>query len=348
MTFLLFSDLHVKQSNLADCLRTCTWVAEVIDAHRPESVFFLGDWFDSRRSVDIPTIRCSLQMHDIVAASCNNVASKYYLILGNHDIYAEGVSAMEMFNGRGGAVVVDTPTRVFIGDGCCVLLFPYYKDAGVFASARKSILDSTADKVSFACIHQDVRGAKYTPTYVCDAGVDPDTFDVPYFCGHHHFPGNDGKVVLIGSCMYHDWNDEVTVIPRGVTVIEVNNAGDVCDHEVFENPVTPLFRTVDAHKGFGLEDVLLIPEASKTNLRILCSSTEVEDFTKVCMLDEFLSFTVLSSDEVSVRAETPGITVDAAPVEVVRNYVASVSTLLDTEKLVDIGSKAIAEARGCG
>ena len=126
----VFTDLHFgihsnSQSYIDICSNTLKWISKYCAEHAIKDVLFMGDFFDSRASVDVKTLNFATQSLYDLADSGVNVT----LILGNHDIYlrdSTSIHSLLAFGGHKGINIVDKDVAVDI-DNCehCALLLPW-------------------------------------------------------------------------------------------------------------------------------------------------------------------------------------------------------------------------------
>ena len=125
-----FTDLHFgvhsnNPSYIQICSDTLKWVSEYCSENSIDDVLFLGDFFDSRASIDVKTLNSATQSLYELADSGVSVT----MVLGNHDIYLRDSTAIHSllaFGGRRGIRIVDTPETVEIeGVGKTALLLPW-------------------------------------------------------------------------------------------------------------------------------------------------------------------------------------------------------------------------------
>lgn len=118
MSILLFSDLHChnreqfserlpsgRNSRLQDCLNVVEQAIVICEERNIQSVFFLGDVFESRTKLDIDVLTSTSEVFKRLSKACKNL----FMLVGNHDQYTKvgEVHSMEIF--RDFAEVIDSP-----------------------------------------------------------------------------------------------------------------------------------------------------------------------------------------------------------------------------------------------
>lgn len=158
---LIFTDLHFgihsnSQSYIDICRDTLGWIAECCSKRDINDVIFMGDFFDSRASIDVKTLNSATEALYSLADSGVNVT----MVLGNHDIYlrdSTSIHSLLAFGGHSGIRLVDEVESLDV-NGCDdkVLLLPW-------------LYGTTAKKVDVP------RGTKYVFSH--------HNFPVNYFMG---------------------------------------------------------------------------------------------------------------------------------------------------------------------
>ncbi len=207
--FLFFSDLHCfphqqfaqplangRNSRFQDCLNIISQAKEVALQERCAAVFFLGDLFHSRKSVDIDVFDATLAAVKDLAESVHT-----FLLPGNHDLSGRVAGSTLLTAFKPFCEVLDKPTCKQHA-GFFFQSFPYTAEVEKLVVDLKSI-----PKVDILLLHQAMReGALgcYGKTGHGEIGVGDLPLDkVRYvFAGDYHkrqFLGPNNRVHYIGS-----------------------------------------------------------------------------------------------------------------------------------------------------
>lgn len=124
----VFTDLHFgihsnSQSYIDICSDTLKWISNYCTKNAIGEIVFMGDFFDSRASIDVKTLNSATQSLYELADSGVNIN----LILGNHDIYlrdSTSIHSLLAFGGRSNIRIVDEPFSV-MHDGDVVMMLPW-------------------------------------------------------------------------------------------------------------------------------------------------------------------------------------------------------------------------------
>ena len=109
----VFTDLHFgihsnSQSYIDICTNTLKWISRYCKDNSIKDILFMGDFFDSRASIDVKTLNFATQsLYELVDGGVN-----VKMILGNHDIYlrdSTSIHSLLAFGGRNGIEIIDSP-----------------------------------------------------------------------------------------------------------------------------------------------------------------------------------------------------------------------------------------------
>jgi len=125
---LIFSDIHFgihgnSEKYLNICVDTMGWIAELCKEHFVKNVVFMGDFFDSRSSIDVKTLNYASQSLYNLSKSVDRI----YMILGNHDLYLRDLTfihSLSAYQGNEAITVVQSPMH---GNGYSLLPWGYGK-----------------------------------------------------------------------------------------------------------------------------------------------------------------------------------------------------------------------------
>lgn len=222
MKIALYSDLHAHPYNNGTLLEhgTNSRVQDAVDVigqvysyaieHELDYVFFGGDLFDRRKSIDVDTYN---QIHKTVQYWSARMPT--IMIPGNHDQANKSgtIHALERFQSDQ-CMVVSTPGWYDLGDGVHLFAVPYYDDGEVIANhVVEGLKDKPEGKRHLLMIHYGISGAKVGPSdYVLPCELDLSMLQLDewniIFSGHYHIGQQLGsKFHYIGSAMQHRWDD---------------------------------------------------------------------------------------------------------------------------------------------
>ena len=227
----VFTDLHFgihsnSQSYIDICSNTLKWISEYCSKNSIKDVVFMGDFFDSRASIDVKTLNSATQsLYDLADSGVN-----INLILGNHDIYlrdSTSIHSLLAFGGRNGIRIIDEPSAAKTSDGHSVLLLPW-----LYGASSKKINVPHGTKFVFS--HHNFpadyfmggggkkKKANRSDTYVSatpyedEYGIQQELLDEVvkneglFFSGHIHqrkeIPvGKSSKIIIEGSPYETSW-----------------------------------------------------------------------------------------------------------------------------------------------
>ena len=222
MIVALYSDLHAHPYNNGTLLEhgTNSRVQDAVSVIRQvytyavdndlDYVFFGGDLFDRRKSIDVDTYN---KIHEVIQECSERVNT--IMIPGNHDQANKSgsIHALERFQSDSCTVVGEPGWHCLIDD---VWLFavPYYDDGVLIAQyIAEGLKRKPEGKRHLLLIHYGIEGAKLGPSdYVipCELKLPMlclDEWDM-VFSGHYHIGQQLGsKFHYIGSAMQHRWDD---------------------------------------------------------------------------------------------------------------------------------------------
>jgi DNA repair exonuclease SbcCD nuclease subunit len=262
----------------------------------------LGDVFDNRQSISIPTQHLALDVFEQLSKRFAGVV----VIAGNHDVW--GKSSNEMNSLRvlrllPGVTVYEEPEVVQFGP-VRFLLMPWRKDH----EAEAECVKEHVGKADYVASHCDVNGAKFNRAVQVTEGVEADGFSGfrRVYTGHIHYAQNVEPNIKLLGCPYQmsrsDMNNK-----KGVTVLDLATG----EETYFENRYSPRFIRL------GLNEVL---EMTPVQARKVCSNNFVDVAldseaalkAPLSMLVEMLegSFRRIDFQVVSRNAELPDVEVE--------------------------------------
>lgn len=214
----LFTDIHWGKKNNSkihnqDCLDFCTWFCKQVKQDPAIThIAFLGDWFESRSSINIETLELSYQGLKMI----NDLGKPVYFIVGNHDLHkrhTREIHSVNIFNEVPNVQVIDKPTEI---DG---LLFSPY----LFEDEYKKLIKYNNCWAWFG--HFEFRNFVITGYNVkMQHGPDHTMFTGPnqIFTGHFHKRQANDNIIYIGNTFPMDFGDERDYA-RGMATYDVLN-----------------------------------------------------------------------------------------------------------------------------
>ena len=212
----LFTDIHWGKKNNSkihnqDCLDYCNWFCSQVRKNPDIShVGFLGDWFESRSSINIETLEMSYQGLKMV----NDLNKPVFFIVGNHDLHkrhTRDIHSVNIFNEVPNVQVIDRPTVI---DN--ILFSPY-----LFEDEYKKLIRFNDLWAWFG--HFEFRNFVITGYNVLmQHGPDHSLFTGPkkIFSGHFHKRQIKDNIVYIGNTFPMDFGD-TSDNERGMAIYDV-------------------------------------------------------------------------------------------------------------------------------
>lgn len=240
----VFTDLHFgKQANSDAYNKKCNafidwFIAESLD-WGADTCLFLGDWHDSRISIQVKTMNYSLQCMEKISAAFNT----FYFIPGNHDIYHRSrreFTSVEIGRNIPNLVIINDP--IVIDE---VALVPWL------------VNDEWKDVRKLKCKY--MFGHLELPQFLMNAQVEmPDhggglqisDLSKPefVFSGHFHKRQNKQNIWYIGNAFPQNFTD-TNDVDRGMMLLEWDG------EPIFKSwPDQPLFRQ------YKLSEIIDAPE----------------------------------------------------------------------------------------
>lgn len=139
---LIFTDVHLglrsgSISRLNIVVNAFKEIVKTIKEEDIKNVFFLGDAFHSRVSLDVNVINVGLALFGALAKRC-----RMYMIVGNHDSHlknAININSLNMFKENKNIVIVSSPYELNL-NGQSVLLLPWLSDLSKYKAETYDIM----------------------------------------------------------------------------------------------------------------------------------------------------------------------------------------------------------------
>lgn len=219
-----FTDIHWGRKGNSDehnqdCMDFINWFYDICVVEKVDAVGFLGDWFESRNSVDISTLSKAYQG----AVKLSQIGVPIYFDVGNHDLYRRHTREffstvhyqdIDNFN------IINTPTVVEFGKKkmlFCPFLFEHeYPQLSQYTNC------------DYWAGHFEFQGFEIT-SYgtIKDHGPSHNEFKKvqKIFSGHYHKRQVKDNVYYIGNTFPMDFGDAGSN-ERGMCLLDTNT-GDV-------------------------------------------------------------------------------------------------------------------------
>ena len=124
----LFTDIHWGRRNNSvehnqDCMDFIDWIVDIVKKEQVEWIGFLGDWFESRTSIEISTLNLAY----LGAIKLSKLGIPVYFCVGNHDLFRR--TTREFFStvhyeDIPNFHIINEPTKVMLGNKSATF-FPY-------------------------------------------------------------------------------------------------------------------------------------------------------------------------------------------------------------------------------
>jgi predicted phosphodiesterase len=200
---LVFSCLHVPHRPRpgSDAIRsTVDWLVELVQSQQVGRVIFLGDAVHNVSKANLPV---NLWLR-YVADSFKALSSQVFWMVGNHDIFAENMNAMQIFGETESFHLIQVPT-VCDGGGCSLAFMPWmpYMDKPNWWNAHGAASLVRPGQPNFLFCHAPLeKFQKMVAPNDTMMSAPEDAVVAQFdavFAGHYHGPGRDDVEVLGGT-----------------------------------------------------------------------------------------------------------------------------------------------------
>jgi len=128
---LFFTDIHygIRSDSLLRldvCRKVIEQIVETVKKNDIKHVFFAGDLFHSRVSLNVNTLNAAMEGIKAIAKHAH-----VFMIIGNHDIHYKNstdIHSIKLFSDQKNITVIDEPTMLSINDSKQMLLVPWMSD----------------------------------------------------------------------------------------------------------------------------------------------------------------------------------------------------------------------------
>ena len=199
---------------------------------RKTIVVVSGDYFDSRRHVDVNVMNTACDVMEKITE-----LSDVYMLVGNHDIYKTvelDVTSLRCVKYIKGVHIVDELTEVNISGGVKFVFVPWVGDY----KKENSIITEVKDNCNYIVMHTEISGMTYDNNRPIVNGVNMSVCNnCKIISGHIHKRQESTKGFYLGSPYHMDRSDIENV--KGIYTLSVTDNG----HNITftENAYSPRF-----------------------------------------------------------------------------------------------------------
>lgn len=204
MRLMMCTDIHWgarsnSDQHLQDCLDYIDWFCALAIEENATHIAFLGDWYESRNSINVRTLKASQEG----ARRLNALGLPIYFLVGNHDLYHRAnrkVFSTDPFADLENFVMVNEPMELAPDLFATPFLFRHeYPELAEQINSYKYVLG-----------HFEFRNFVVTgATRTLEHGPDADAFTGPKYLltGHFHKRQTNKNVVYIGNTFPTNYGD---------------------------------------------------------------------------------------------------------------------------------------------
>lgn len=199
----LFSDIHwgKYQDNLRELKNNSDVIDWIIDTYKGTTLIFLGDWFNSRSSVNVNTSNIAYDKIKKLSNKFENV----FMVVGNHDAYFKNsvkINSVNQYNDINNIHIISELTLLKTKNSS-ILLCPWGFDYNNISNQKYDYIMGHLEPSGINLNGEESRG-KY--------GID----DINKLCklsfiGHYHvrkeYGTQNGTMHCIGCPRQLDWGD---------------------------------------------------------------------------------------------------------------------------------------------
>lgn len=218
---VMITDTHLKRGNEAQIIEIFRQAKDKAIKLGLKHVYFVGDWFDSRKYQHLSTLRATIEILEMYEEAGITLRA----IPGNHDkpdYKAEG-SYLDVFK-KYSALDLITSHDVFNEDGIWVHMIPFFDEKDSYSTYLESAVKAATDSDEHKHIlltHVAVNGVKNNDGSEMEEVVGPRQFTNHFdktFIGHYHDYQElaDGDIIYIGSTHQHNFGEDEF---KGMTVL---------------------------------------------------------------------------------------------------------------------------------
>lgn len=212
------------------------WFLPLVRNHyQPGDVLLhLGDWYDSRQSVNLRVLNLGVQVAESLA---DIFPDGVHILVGNHDIWGKTsneINSLKSIKWIPGIRVHEEPVSIDFGDKSFFLM-PWRKDT----ETERECLDQ-AEGHDYLCCHADIRGLRFNRNVAIESGIESGdlTKFARTYAGHIHYAQESGRIKILGSPYPLTRSDADNI--KGVTLLDLKTGQE----KFFENDFSPRFQKV--------------------------------------------------------------------------------------------------------
>ena len=212
---LLFTDIHFGKKQNADshnqlCIDFINFVCEGVKKYKIDHIIFLGDYIETRNSVNISTLNYAYQGCKIL----DSLDIPVFFIIGNHDLYTKhsrDIHSAICFNELKNFQIIQQPTVVpNIGTGALICPFLFHDE---YVALQQYDVENVYGHFEFNNFVVTGTSVKFT------GGPDHTEYTrfKRIFSGHFHKRQITDNVIYIGNTFPMDFSDANTT-ERGFAI----------------------------------------------------------------------------------------------------------------------------------
>lgn len=221
----MLTDSHLKKGNESQIVEIFRQAIEKIKSLKLDVLYFVGDWFDSRKYQGLSTLKATAIIFKMFA----DEGVKLRIIPGNHDKpdYHSEDSYLDIFEHYPNIYIVRDHEYFEEGD-VRVHMIPFFDEKESYAQYLDIAYESLSDVCNILLTHVAVNGVKNNDGSEMEDVVGlnqfTDHFDFT-FIGHYHDYQElaNGSIVYIGSSHQHNFGEDDL---KGLTVMNEDTSID--------------------------------------------------------------------------------------------------------------------------
>lgn len=338
----LFSDIHLHKhlpfsrnggvDRLEHGLNVLEYIFNYFFEQKCKAIFFLGDFFHTRRTIDIQTLSMTVaKLGEIRQANYDNwEPASLYAIPGNHDSYRDGTgeTSIDILKEFGFNVVYGSGF-IRMGDPKATFAFVPWMDNAAQLSAIKRLADATPSEMTTkkhykVLLSHGIPEQFESPTgHVFEDGISRTLLHKFHSCffGDIHKPQQKWNVTMLGAPMHHDFGDAGG--ERGCWIFDT--VSKLAEFHVIKG-IAPEFRNVSSQDA--IDDFNYFRLVSTSPIR-----EDVQQRGNVEVVQ------IIEPEVVKARTE---LTPDMGAQDVVRKYVRRYGKGFDRDRLIALGTEFLA------
>ena len=209
---ILFTDLHLNDLNGEICLSFIEKLKDYIIKNNSKNLFFLGDFFDTRKGLSEPTLRIAKVIFKILRGTGINI----YFLSGNHDKYNQNSLYSYLDTFKRYTTFLAREIEVISDSDIDYFLFPYFE---IKKGEESSIYKEQLEKLSNLIKKSNAKYKILLSHYMAEEIPSEISKDLNrIFLGHFHEKQViiDKKTEYIGSCFQQNFSEDNN---KGFTIL---------------------------------------------------------------------------------------------------------------------------------